>query len=140
MLDVLSEPPSKTKKSVRIESPVETIPPHPALGNAGEELHRSSGHGLVAASLPLEASPVDEFEERHLRDPAESDADKRAVLENTRKSLETLPMVHALGGAPANPFSRTLATIEPQEGGGDTAVLPKGLSPYFISSYHLLSV
>lgn len=132
MLDVSSEPPSRTKKSVRIESPVETIPPHTASRYAGDELYRSSGRGHHAGSPPPEASPVtaDEFEEIHPQDPAESDAERRTVLGNTWKSSEALPSVLPTSGAPANPFARTLATIESQEGGGNPAVLPRGLSSY----------
>jgi hypothetical protein len=48
------------------------------------------------------------------------------MLGSVWKSPEAPQSATSPSGAPANPFSRTLATIEAQEKGGDTAGHPKG--------------
>ncbi|KAF2443921.1 hypothetical protein P171DRAFT_21924 [Karstenula rhodostoma CBS 690.94] len=115
-----SPAPAKTKKTVRIE---ETILPHPDFGHVDNETTYAPAPGRRAGSPPPDFA--DELEERYPQDPAGRDVDARGMLGSAWKSTASPQPVTSPSGAPANPFARTLATIEPQEKGGDAAGQPK---------------
>ncbi|KAF2870945.1 hypothetical protein BDV95DRAFT_50164 [Massariosphaeria phaeospora] len=119
--------PAKTKKSVRIESPAAS-PPHPEFRDADDSLlqHISDRRGRHAASPPP-ASPAgfsDNFEdvaaERALKRDTEDGVDAQGTPGNPRISPGTTETLQSLNAAPVNPFSRTLASIEPQQLQGST--------------------
>lgn len=132
MLEASSAPPQKTKKSVRIESPTEVIPPHPVLRNTDGEGYTSSDHRHDAGFLSPGASPALDrgFEKRYLQDTAGTEADGRATAASVSRNPEGSASAHFPNAAPANPFSRTLATIEPQEQPSEATEQLKGLQPY----------
>ncbi|KAF1977108.1 hypothetical protein BU23DRAFT_551042 [Bimuria novae-zelandiae CBS 107.79] len=131
VFDASPTPPTKTKKSVRIESPIETIPPHPAFQNVSHEPYPASNRGRQPSSPPPEASPAlaDDFEERYPRDPTRTEVEEVGVPGNTWKSTGVSASAHSPSGAPANPFSRTLATLEPREQGGETTAQSRERTP-----------
>jgi hypothetical protein len=132
--------PTKTKKSVRIESPASS-PPHPAFyhGNSSsdDELPQQIQERDLAAPSLL-TSPArfsDNFEDHKPEqsiDSKEERKDAHEAVDVTATSWRHSGMVHAAlspSGAPFNPFSRTLATIEKQEkssGEGYTAGQNRG--------------
>ncbi|KAJ4348118.1 uncharacterized protein N0V89_009490 [Didymosphaeria variabile] len=126
-----SSAPTKTKKTVRIESPTETIPPYPDFGHVENETFYGTNTGRYAGSPPLESSPAytDELADRYPQDPARQQVDERGMLGNEWKSTGTPQSATSPSGAPANPFSRTLATIESQEKGGNTTGPSKERTP-----------
>ncbi|KAK7193243.1 hypothetical protein DPSP01_008158 [Paraphaeosphaeria sporulosa] len=121
-----SPAPAKTKKTVRIESPTETSPPHPDFGHVDNEITYPTARGR-ARSPPRDSSAAfaDELEDRQPQDPTGRDVDGRGMLGSAWKSPAAPQSATSPSGVPANPFSRTLATIEPQEKGGDVAGQPK---------------
>ncbi|ORY15854.1 hypothetical protein BCR34DRAFT_154124 [Clohesyomyces aquaticus] len=120
--------PAKTKKSVRIESPTSSTL-YPAFHDAGVAFARSVDQATPTSS-PLPVSPAgfsDNFEDQQVaqaqfdkhRASGEDGHGERGLIGNTASSAGTGPPApsHSSPGVPANPFSRTLATIEPQEQG-----------------------
>ncbi|KAF2685616.1 hypothetical protein K458DRAFT_387574 [Lentithecium fluviatile CBS 122367] len=112
--------PAKTKKSVRIESPTETIPPHPAFHDANDALPLRMNHGFFVGAPPL-VSPAgfsDNFEDigGDIYGKRE-ESDARGLTDGLKKHSGVPEAVYSPTGAPANPFSKTLATIEPHEKG-----------------------
>jgi hypothetical protein len=124
-LDSLPALPAKTKKSVRIESPAETIPPHAAFHDVDNSLSPRVGYAHLAASSPP-VSPAgfsDNFEDIvgnvHR---GRQEADARGLPDDLGISADPLEIMKSSSGAPMNPFSKTLATIEPQEKGSGELV------------------
>ncbi|KAH7137984.1 hypothetical protein B0J11DRAFT_545890 [Dendryphion nanum] len=115
-------PPARTKKSVRIESPTSS-PPHADAYDEDEALSQRLDSGRYVDSLHL-TSPAafpDHFEDHIAAESSYRDHHGGEAYEGryiTRKGGGNSEMVGAVQsptGAPANPFSRTLATIESQE-------------------------
>ncbi|KAJ4291100.1 hypothetical protein N0V90_010298 [Kalmusia sp. IMI 367209] len=131
VLDASSALPQRTKKSVRIESPTETIPPHPAFDDEDDNLSYGISRNRYAGSPPPEPQSTfaNDLEDSGVHDSTRRQAVERGVTDNTWKSTGVSGSVHSPSGAPANPFSRTLASIEPQEKGGETAGQPKERTP-----------
>lgn len=127
MLDAASAP-TKTKKTVRIESPTETIPPYPEFGHVDNESLYGTNRARHARSTSPETSLAytDELAGGYPQDPARQQVDARGIVGNEWKSTGAPQSATSPSGAPANPFSRTLATIESQEKGGDTGGLSRG--------------
>lgn len=131
MLDASSTIPARTKKSVRIESPTETSPPHASFHKADDPLLRHLNVSRHAGSPPP-VSPAgfsDNFEDIDTDDLEKRDdeIDSHGMTGSTRKSMGRPEAVHSPTGAPANPFSRTLASMEPQEKGKeDSAAQNRG--------------
>ena len=122
----VSPAPAKTKKSVRIESPTETIPPHADFGHVHNDTTYPAARGRAEPPSPdSSAAFTDELEDRYPSDPTNRDVDERGKPGSAWKSTASTQSATSPSGIPANPFSRTLATIEPQEKGGD-AGQPKG--------------
>ncbi|KAF1956710.1 hypothetical protein CC80DRAFT_64073 [Byssothecium circinans] len=123
--DASSTTPAKTKKSVRIESPIETIPPHPAFHDVDSPLPPVSPQRVSYAQhlgSPPIVSPAgfsDNFEDFEVDGTGGGigEADARGMTAGSKKNSGTLEAVLSPSGAPSNPFARTLATIEPQEKG-----------------------
>lgn len=141
MLDAsTSAIPAKTKKSVRIESPTETSPQHSAFNDAEDaSLHRiiRNDHG----GLPSPLSPAgfsDNFEDIDVDDTQRrDDLSALGMTGSTRKNTGAPEAVNSPSGAPANPFSRTLANIEPQEkGSGELAGQNRGALVLCIATIH----
>lgn len=117
--------PAKTKKSVRIESPPSS-PPHPAIHDADDPLvpRINRGHHAGSLSPTSPAGFSDNFEDQDLVEPfyrgGQGNDAYRAQDMVGRPQRETGWVAHAqpFSGAPVNPFSRTLATIEPQDRSG----------------------
>lgn len=121
--------PAKTKKTVRIESPTETAPPHPDFGHVDGEATYPTARGRAGSpppDSPAAVADADELEHRYPQDPAGRDVDERGMSASASKSTAAPQSATSPSGAPANPFSRTLATIEAREKGGDAAGQPKG--------------
>ena len=131
-LNVATAPP-RTKKSVRIESPTETIPPHPAFHNADDSPFQRTSYAYQAGSLPpaSPASPAgfsDNFEDiEAVVHGSREETDVRSIQGGLRRKADAPEAMQSPSGAPANPFSKTLATIEPYErGSGESAGQSKG--------------
>ncbi|KAF2466772.1 uncharacterized protein BDR25DRAFT_74859 [Lindgomyces ingoldianus] len=119
--------PAKTKKSVRIESPT-TSASHPGLndGNDAHEQRKTRGHHAGSPPLTVHAGFSDNFSDQVVETPFNKDADNDedgrggwGLIGSTRKNtgMGSPAPSQISSGAPANPFSKTLATIEPQEKG-----------------------
>jgi hypothetical protein len=118
-------PPAKTKKSVRIESP-SSSPPHPAAYSDYDPSPNRTYRGNDAGH-PDPRSPAgfsDTFDDYASADPYDRGECQDSIHEardmtgsKGRDPVVEAP-IHSLSGAPVNPFSKTLATIEPQEKGG----------------------
>jgi len=135
-------PPAKTKKSVRIESPTETIPPHPAFHNADESFPRRMSYTHYAGSPPP-VSPAGfshnlEDTERVISGKRE-ETGVRGIAGGSRNNLNAPEVVQSPSSAPANPFSKTLATIEPHERGSEeSAGQNRGALMWMSCMYHFL--
>ncbi|KAF2827256.1 hypothetical protein CC86DRAFT_445285 [Ophiobolus disseminans] len=127
-LEHVNAPPPKTKKHVRIESSTTYIPPHPA------DEPDDSPHGA-------RAPPLNQSESAQPRPPVHSASTSNSEAFTSKSSIQTAgwgsetttadmwatsPRVYqppqsaiSPGGTPANPFSRTLASIEPQQSRGE---------------------
>ncbi|KAF2658066.1 hypothetical protein K491DRAFT_690416 [Lophiostoma macrostomum CBS 122681] len=121
--------PAKTKKSVRIESPASS-PPQPVFQNVDESLLRNPNIGRHVNSPPLRSPTAFPYtlDDRPSAEPfsggrAEDDVySTRRSLGITRKDSDMLrELQQSPTGVPANPFSRTLATIEPIDTGAQQA-------------------
>lgn len=124
-------PPAKTKKSVRIESPTGVIPPHPAfhsVDNFFTERVSTAQYASVrtfasSAGIPNSADDSSAASDIGRRD----DFDIRGYISPGRRATDTPEVARSPGGVPANPFSKTLATLEPQErGSGEPAGQSRG--------------
>lgn len=119
----------RTKKSVRIESPTETIPPHPAFqyeeGGSAYEV----GPGRHTGSPPpdFRSTTADQLEDADPYSSGRSQLDDHEMLRGLRISSGSSITSQMPSAAPANPFARTLASIEPQEQGGEAAGQSKGV-------------
>ena len=93
------------------------IPPHPAFSNADPESNHIHGRRYHVDLPPAAASPAvaEGFAERYPQDIAGTEVDGRTTAPRLSENTETLASAHPVSSAPANPFSRTLATIEPAE-------------------------
>jgi hypothetical protein len=140
-LDALSALPAKTKKSVRIESPTGTIPPHAAFHDVDEFAHQRMGYPQFAGS-PTPISPAgfsDNLEGigGDVRGRRE-ETDAHSIPQDSRKTVDPSEPVQSPSGAPVNPFSKTLATIEPQqEASGEPAGLSRGALVMVLTTYLL---
>ncbi|EUC41833.1 hypothetical protein COCMIDRAFT_8504 [Bipolaris oryzae ATCC 44560] len=123
--------PTKTKKSVRIVSPTTTIPPPPNFDDdnnvtLNELMARRASHGDRPASPPPPVNPAGFA--NHSITAGEANAQvigkdalvTAGALPSTRPYLSGSQGASAPGNAPANPFSKTLASLEPQQGEGGT--------------------
>ncbi|KAF2728429.1 hypothetical protein EJ04DRAFT_97535 [Polyplosphaeria fusca] len=121
--DSVSAPPLpvKTKKSVRIESPTSS-PPHPAFDDAGsvlaQRISRARRPGSPSLISPTKSDFVTKSELRGREsDSSDDDEGPQDIAGSVRRSSDMRDSVQSPSGAPANPFSKTLATIEPHEKG-----------------------
>ncbi|XP_014551189.1 hypothetical protein COCVIDRAFT_31212 [Bipolaris victoriae FI3] len=123
--------PTKTKKSVRIVSPTTTIPPPPNFDDdnnvtLNELMARRASHGGRPASPPPPVNPAGFA--NHSITAGEANAQvigkdalvTAGALPSTRPYLSGSQGASAPGNAPANPFSKKLASLEPQQGEGST--------------------
>ncbi|KAL5410016.1 hypothetical protein PMIN06_012086 [Paraphaeosphaeria minitans] len=115
-----SPAPAKTKKTVRIESPIETVRPHLDAGHVDSETTYPTARGRASS-----AAIADGLEDGCAQDATGRDADEGGMVGSAWKSTAAPQSASSPSGVPANPFSRTLATMEPQEKGGDAAGQPK---------------
>ncbi|KAF2175048.1 hypothetical protein K469DRAFT_612083, partial [Zopfia rhizophila CBS 207.26] len=122
-----SQLPAKTKKSVRIESPTSS-PPHPAFHDADDALLQRVNRGKHVGSPPPTSSAglSDSFEGLSLDEPLNNTTDHgddgqpaHTLTGNTRTTpdMAESASTQSCSGVPANPFSKTLATIESREKG-----------------------
>ncbi|EOA89566.1 hypothetical protein ACJQWK_02844 [Exserohilum turcicum] len=121
VLDDAATPPPRTKKSVRIVSPTTTIPPpQPDLDDASATLNELQAR---RASQPPPASPPPPvtpaaFATHPL---TAGDANAHVIGKDAMAMADALPATRASFGAPsprsmpANPFAKTLASLEPHE-------------------------
>ncbi|KAF1920611.1 hypothetical protein BDU57DRAFT_20166 [Ampelomyces quisqualis] len=117
--------PPRTKKHVRIESNTTFIPPHPDTSDADDSpqsplAQRASQSEHVNTSFPAQAASrptADVFAGRANAQAAARGYDMATPdIWAARTRGHHAPQSAApSAGVPANPFSRTLATIEPQE-------------------------
>ncbi|ENI03576.1 hypothetical protein COCC4DRAFT_73271 [Bipolaris maydis ATCC 48331] len=132
--------PTKTKKSVRIVSPTTTIPPPPNFDDdnnvtLNELMARRASHGGRPASPPPPVNPAGFA--NHSITAGEANAQvigkdalvTAGALPSTRTYLSGSQGAFAPGNAPANPFSKTLASLEPQLGEGGTEELTNAQRP-----------
>jgi hypothetical protein len=125
-------PPSRTRKHVRIESSTASIPPHPdaqhVLDPASERPTQAQSRALYADSPSFAASAG--FPGANTNDDGlytrEAGRGREMPAQYTLGSSGRAPDTYAYTAAlspstaPANPFSKTLASIEPPErGSGD---------------------
>lgn len=116
-------PPARTKKSVRIESPTSSSP-HAAANTDYESpsnLYRGNDAGHPGPKSPAGFSDrIDGYASSDTYERAEGGGiarEARDITGSKRRDSDMESPMHSLSGAPMNPFSKTLATIEPQEKG-----------------------
>ncbi|KAL1800717.1 hypothetical protein ACET3X_001059 [Alternaria dauci] len=123
LLEDAAPPPIKTKKSVRILSPTTTIPPYPFDDKhvtLNELRARRSSQG-PPASPPPPVTPAGYANSSVTAGEANAQVigkDALAVADVPPSPSPYLNHTHATlspSNVPANPFSRTLASLEPQE-------------------------
>ncbi|KAF2259952.1 hypothetical protein CC78DRAFT_536690 [Lojkania enalia] len=119
-----SVPLTKTKKSVRIKSPTTSL--HSAFDDVNDALSQRVSRGKHSGSPP---PPPPAASSETLRDqaaqlPFDEDSSHgdhayrtQDTIGSSRMNSEMREGIQSLSGIPANPFARTLATIEPQEKG-----------------------
>ncbi|KAH7393911.1 hypothetical protein DE146DRAFT_633850 [Phaeosphaeria sp. MPI-PUGE-AT-0046c] len=118
-------PPSKTKKHVRIESNTTFIPPHPVSSDTDDSplspvAHRlgQSGFGdsinyaYPTTSTAGDVSAGGSNTERLGRGGTMATPD---IMADSARGYQTPQSYMSPSGVPANPFSRTLASMEPQQ-------------------------
>ncbi|CAI6338974.1 unnamed protein product [Periconia digitata] len=122
VLDSTSMPSTKTKKSVRIESPTETIPPHPGFYDADSPPHFPSLSDIDNAYLPAASAA----QKTQVASSSSSQGDgvgdgsdprqfsSRAMTDASTAYFDAPGIKKSSRGAPPNPFAKTLAHIEPQ--------------------------
>ncbi|KAF2793136.1 hypothetical protein K505DRAFT_375527 [Melanomma pulvis-pyrius CBS 109.77] len=129
---------SKTKKSVRIESPTSS-PPHPAFHDADtfddndlqQRLQEREGQAPPPFTSPagFPESFEDYAKERPfggVRDGRDNAYEAPDATASMRTHSGMVGAALSPSGAPVNPFSRTLATIESQEKGSAELGRPAG--------------
>ncbi|KAF2007956.1 hypothetical protein P154DRAFT_12536 [Amniculicola lignicola CBS 123094] len=117
--------PQRTKKSVRIESPTSATTDPAAHDVEGSLLQRAErAYPASPSTINSPAGFSDNFEDQESAESLGRGAGGKEDAYETRttpgSTRRTSPMIEALRsptGVPANPFSRTLANIEPQEKG-----------------------
>ncbi|KAJ4365642.1 hypothetical protein N0V83_008262 [Neocucurbitaria cava] len=121
-------PPPKTKKSVRIEASTTFIPPHPdADDDASETRHDPLLQRVTQsphAGSPSPVAPAGFANNPTATLPKAQDARERynmathdASRSSPRPFSENFQATYSPSSAPANPFSKTLASLEPSERG-----------------------
>ncbi|KAH7085277.1 hypothetical protein BKA63DRAFT_499297 [Paraphoma chrysanthemicola] len=137
-LESAGAPPLKTKKHVRIESNTTFIPPHPASDEGDDALFdpvaQQLHQGRNAAFSP--AVPSTSFSNSTITpstatsQPGAIETTMADVWSSPRRDYQAPLSATSPGGIPANPFSRTLASIEPQErGSGDSRTATDRVGP-----------
>ncbi|KAF2500499.1 hypothetical protein BU16DRAFT_248303 [Lophium mytilinum] len=112
--------PAKTTKKVRIESP-SSFPPHPGFPTPSDSIaHRSSISNnigpLPPASPTSSSDSLEDYEEYPLNaDVGKHGEEDQTLMRNTKGMASAGGGTSGpiAGGIPANPFQKTLATIEP---------------------------
>ncbi|KAG9191796.1 N-acetyltransferase [Alternaria panax] len=127
VLEAAAPPPTKTKKSVRILSPTTTIPPY-AFDDKHVTLNelraRRSSQG-PPASPPPPVTPAGYANSSVTAGEANAQVIGKDAMATADVSPSPSPYsnppqaVLSPSNVPANPFSRTLASLGPQERGGD---------------------
>ncbi|CAO2656161.1 Nn.00g049640.m01.CDS01 [Neocucurbitaria sp. VM-36] len=118
-------PPPKTKKSVRIESSTTFIPPHPDTDDGRETRQdplfqrlTQSQHAPSSppvASAGFSNSPAATTPNAHDASERYNMAATDALRSSPRPFPEKLQTTFPPSSAPANPFSKTLASLEPSQ-------------------------
>ncbi|KAH7378771.1 hypothetical protein BKA66DRAFT_466583 [Pyrenochaeta sp. MPI-SDFR-AT-0127] len=122
-------PPPKTKKQVRIESSTTFIPPHADTDDVDDTLHNPLVQPLsqsqYAGSPPPVASAGFSNIAAHTDSTRTQDRGDRYTmaapdtLSSSRLHSQKPQSALSPSSAPANPFARTLASLEPQERGSE---------------------
>ncbi|KAF2033274.1 hypothetical protein EK21DRAFT_58872 [Setomelanomma holmii] len=138
-LEDASAPPLKTKKHVRIESNT-TFIPRPASDAGDDSLHdllaqqpNSSHYAGLSPSAPSNGFPSSTIPPA----PSTTQTPGRAtdvasadIWSSPRRDYQAPQSATSPSGIPANPFSRTLASIEPQKrGSGEIRTGPEKAGP-----------
>ncbi|KAI8939671.1 hypothetical protein NX059_003429 [Plenodomus lindquistii] len=121
----VSPPPAKTKKQVRIVSPTVSIPPHPDEDDAYGAFRQNSRVDQLYqdphASLPSPMTAVGTTTPSTLQGSPSAqnswDGSNMAAIGISSASAPYMGRSQSMvspGSVPANPFSRTLASLEPQ--------------------------
>ncbi|KAF3047483.1 hypothetical protein E8E12_008491 [Didymella heteroderae] len=130
-------PPPRTKKHVRIESTAISIPPQPDVSSPDDSPVTSFAPQPASAQhagLPLPATYAGYSNTQspgaYTREPGRSydmaAPDTMASL-NSASGMNYPVLSHSV--VPANPFTKTLASMEPQRAGGDERASAEGAAP-----------
>ncbi|KAH6424525.1 hypothetical protein HBI59_217120 [Parastagonospora nodorum] len=122
-LEGTGAPPQKTKKHVRITSNTTFIPPHPDDGYddsprspVAQRLDQSEYVNPSLAAQSAHASYTDVFVgQSGVQSSGVQDMTAPDTWASPSRGYQALQSATSPSGVPANPFSRTLASMEPQE-------------------------
>ncbi|KAF2630099.1 hypothetical protein BU25DRAFT_336012 [Macroventuria anomochaeta] len=126
-------PPSRTKKHVRIESTAISIPPQPDISSPDDSPHTSfapqQAPAQHAGSPPPASSAAysNSSPGAYTREPGRSygvAAPDSIAISNTASGMSYSAISPSV--VPANPFAKTLASMEPQRAGGEDRASAEG--------------